>query len=366
MDLTLGLILLLIAIALIFDFTNGFHDAANAIATVVATQALTLRQALAMAALCNLAGAFFTTHVARTIAAGILYPLDDPLLAQLLILAALLGAIAWNLLTWSLGMPSSSSHAIIGGLVGAGVAFGSTQAVQWHSILDKVLLPMLFSPLVGALLAAGLLVSVRFVLQRWPQVTSETLLQHLQVGAGALMAWSHGANDAQKTMGVITLALIQAQLLPHGSTIPWWVILLCAVALSLGTYAGGHRIIVTAGEKITQLNPLSGFVANLGSSLTVSLASLLGFPISTTQVVIGSISGAGYTAYHLEAGAATGTSPIRWETWQTMLSTWLLTLPGAGAIAACCYWGLVGLTQLPWTQLASLLNIHSTVALPLP
>jgi inorganic phosphate transporter, PiT family len=351
MDLTLWLIVILIAIALIFDFTNGFHDAANAIATVVATEALTLRQALLMAALCNLGGAFFSTQVARTIETEILNPLGDPLVGQLLVLAALLGAIAWNLMTWRFGMPSSSSHALIGGLVGAGLALGSTQSVQWQSLVEKVLLPMLLSPLLGALLAAGLLVIVSGLLHRWPTQSAQNLLQRLQVGAGALMAWAHGANDAQKTMGVITLALIQADWLPSDSAIPWWVILICAIALSLGTYAGGQRIIITTGEKITQLNPLSGFVANLGSSLTLSLASLLGFPISTTQVVIGSISGAGYTAHRLQTEPSASTSPIRWQTWQRMVWAWVLTLPGSGAIAALCYWGLIAVSQRPWNQI---------------
>jgi PiT family inorganic phosphate transporter len=322
MEVPLLLLLVVVVIALAFDFTNGFHDSANAIATVVATGALTLKQALLMAGVLNLLGAFVATQVARTIEAGLIRNVGDPITSQYFILAALLGAIFWNILTWYFAMPSSSSHAIVGGLIGAGIVFGHSQDV----------------------VAAVLMAASFYLFRRMHPPYKKDLFRKLQIGSGALMAFSHGSNDAQKTMGVITLALVGAQVLPGGSAIPWWVIGLCAVAMGTGTYLGGKKIITTAGEKITKLEQESGFSANLGGSVVVFAASFMGMPVSTTHVVVGAITGAGYTSHRLGKphGHPEGTpvtvaadlhteleGPVRWEVWRHMATAWILTLPGA-------------------------------------
>jgi len=325
-----GGVILLVAIALLFDVTNGFHDAANAIATVVATRALSLRSALIVAAIANFAGAFLSTRVALTIEQGILErsQLGGHWLG--VIAAALVGAVLWNLLTWYWGLPSSSSHALIGGLVGAAVAQGAANAVRWQGIVQAVVIPMVLSPLLAVAVGMTLMALVEHLLQ-WVGEVPEPRWQHLQILSGTLMAFAHGANDAQKTMGVITLALVSVGQLSPEAGIPLWVIALCAVAIAMGTYGGGERIIHTTGEKITTLDPLSGCMANLSAALTVTAASLVGFPVSTTQVVVGAITGAGYQ-HHPERG-------VNWQTWRHILVAWVLTVPGAAAVAATMVWG---------------------------
>jgi PiT family inorganic phosphate transporter len=346
MELAVLLLLTVVAIALVFDFTNGFHDSANAIATVVATKALSMRQALAMAAVMNLCGAFFATAVAKTIEEGLIRDIGDPLTSQFFVLAALLGAISWNVLTWWLGMPSSSSHAIVGGLVGAGIVYGHRSDVIWSGVINKVLIPMAVSPVVGALVAVVVMLGVFYLFRPMHPNYRRDLFRRMQIGAGALMAFSHGSNDAQKTMGVITLALVGAKFLPAGSDIPWWVIVLCAGAMAGGTWVGGKRIITTAGEKITKLEQESGFAANIAGSLVIFGASNLGMPVSTTHVVIGSITGAGGISHFLrhkwhhkdKETTVTVTAeveaplegPVQWNVWRSMVLAWVLTLPGAG------------------------------------
>lgn len=329
MEVPIFLVITVVLIALAFDFTNGFHDAANAIATVVATKALTMRQALVMAAVLNIIGAFFATAVAKTIESGIISNVGDPLNAQLIVLSALSGAILWNIITWYFGMPSSSSHAIVGGLVGAGVAFHGRSEVVWVNIWEKVVIPMVVSPVFGLLVAAFLMSVIYVTFRGIKKDRRDPMFRKMQIFAGGLMAFSHGSNDAQKTMGVITLALVGAKLLddPTGA-IPWWVILLCALAMGLGTLAGGKRIIETAGHKITKLENESGFAANIGASLTILVCSRLGLPVSTTHVVAGSITGAGLIA---------NKGKIGWATWRHMATAWILTLPGAAGLALVTY-----------------------------
>lgn len=320
--------LAVVIVALAFDFTNGFHDAANAIATVVSTGAMTMRKALLMAAAMNVFGAFFATAVAKTIEEGIILQVGTPVQAQLIVLSALFGAILWNVATWFFGMPSSSSHAIVGGLVGAGVTYGSTRNVVWTNITDKVVVPMLVSPLVGALVAAALMALIFSLFRVIRKQYRTKIFKNLQILAGALMAFSHGSNDAQKTMGVISLALVGGKFLPAGSAIPWWVILLCAAAMGLGTLAGGHKIIETAGKKITTLEHESGFAANIGGSLTILICSRLGLPVSTTHVVVGSITG---------AGLVHRVGKVNWGTWGNMSIAWICTLPGAAGFSTITY-----------------------------
>lgn len=329
MEVPIFVVLAVVVIALAFDFTNGFHDAANAIATVVATNALTIRQALVMAAVLNVLGAFFATAVAKTIESGIITEVGTPLNAQVIVFSALMGAILWNVLTWWFGMPSSSSHAIVGGLIGAGVTYGTTRAVVWTNIIDKVIIPMVLSPLLGMLVAAVLMFAIYRFFKHVKKDHRNRVFRPLQIFAGALMAFSHGSNDAQKTMGVITLALIGANMIddPSGG-IPWWVILLCALAMGLGTLAGGKRIIETAGHKITLIENESGFAANIGASITILLCSRLGLPVSTTHVVVGGITGAGLVA---------NKGKVNWGTWRHMSLAWLLTLPGSAGLAMTVY-----------------------------
>ncbi|MEL7036626.1 MAG: inorganic phosphate transporter [Cyanobacteria bacterium J06592_8] len=373
MELTVILIIALVIIAVAFDFTNGFHDAANAIATVVATKALTMNQALAMAAGFNLLGAFVATGVAETIERGLIHEVDDPLTTQVVIISALLGAISWNVLTWFFGMPSSSSHAIVGGLVGAGLVYGHREEIIWSGVVNKVLIPMVTSPLVGLAIAGILMTILYLFIDGMRQDKRDRLFRKLQIAAGAFMAFSHGSNDAQKTMGVITMALIGANFLPSGSSIPWWVVLVCALAMAAGTYSGGRKIIETAGEKITKLNQESGFIANISGSITIFLASLLGMPVSTTHVVVGSITGAGLAnARHQKSTASSGgvqglvkssgtaaigegmgeaiaiaepelgledepKQAINWSTWKNMATAWIFTLPGSALVGGLMY-----------------------------
>lgn len=329
MEVPIFLVITVLLIALAFDFTNGFHDAANAIATVVATKALTMRQALVMAAVLNVLGAFFATAVAQTIEKGIIKDVGSPITAQIIVLAALLGAIGWNLITWFFAMPSSSSHAIVGGLVGAGVTYGHLHDIIWSTIVDKVVLPMILSPFFGMAVAGVLMLSIYAVFKAIKGAFRDKLFRVMQIFSGGLMAFSHGSNDAQKTMGVITLALIGANVIedPSGG-IPWWVILLCALAMGLGTLAGGKRIIETAGHKITKLENESGFAANIGASITILICSRLGLPVSTTHVVAGSITGAGLVA---------NKGKVNLTTWRHMMIAWVLTLPGSAGLAMVVY-----------------------------
>jgi PiT family inorganic phosphate transporter len=316
-----------VVIALGFDFTNGFHDTANAIATSVGTRALTPRVAVLIASVANLAGAFVTTAVAKNVATGII---DGNLATLQTLLAALFGAIAWNLLTWWLGLPSSSSHALIGGLVGAALVQSGAEGVQWHGLAHKVVIPAIFAPAI-AFAGAFLLLLLLYWVLRWlnPGIASRGFRLG-QLGTGTWVAFTHGANDAQKTMGVIALAIV---LHDNGSvadlTIPTWVKVSAGVAIGLGTYAGGWRIIRTLGQRVFRMEPESGFAAQAAAGTTIYLATKLGYPLSTTHVVSGAVMG---------SGATRRLSAVRWGVAGNIVVAWILTLPAAALVAAGFYW----------------------------
>ena len=324
----LVLVLLVIVIALSFDYTNGFHDAANAIATSVSTRALTPRAALLMAAVMNLVGALLGTGVAETIGSGIV---DAPEGASglVVVLAGLMGAITWNLITWWKGLPSSSSHALIGGLTGAGLASMST--VHWTVILDKVVIPMVASPLVGFLLAYVVMVAVLWIFRNAAPGRTQRRFRVAQTVSAAAMALGHGLQDAQKTMGVIVLALVAAGW-HTGTEIPLWVKLAAASAISLGTYSGGWRIMRTLGRKVIELDPARGFVAeSVSAGVLYTTAFLFHAPISTTHTITSAIMG---------VGATKRASAVRWGVARSIGVAWVLTIPAAAVVAAVLFFVL--------------------------
>ena len=319
------LLIAIIVVALGFDFTNGFHDSANAIATSVSTRALSPRVALLMAAVLNMGGAFVSQHVAKTVGKGIVaLPADS----QTVVLAALIGAICWNLITWYLGLPSSSSHALIGGLVGATLVAVGLSGVEWSGIWHKVVLPMVFSPVVGLLVAFLLMNLLLLLVFRWSPRPVNRVFRLLQPVSAGAVALAHGMNDAQKTMGVIWLALITSGHLSKTAAIPTWVILVAATSISLGTYVGGWRIIRTLGTKVIHLDPIHGFAAETSSAAVIWTASILGYPISTTHTITCSIMGSGATG---------GLSAVKWGVAGNIVWAWLLTIPAAGLVAAGAY-----------------------------
>jgi len=319
------LLVVVVAVALGFDFTNGFHDTANAVATSVSTRAMSPRVAVAVAAAANLAGAFATTAVAKTVGKGII---DTGLANEKTILAALLGAIAWNLFTWWLGLPSSSSHALIGGLVGAALVQSGSRGVQWHGLGHKVAIPSLVSPLIGFLGAFLLLLVAYWVFVKLTPGFANRMFRIGQLGSGAWFAFTHGANDAQKTMGVIALALYESGHLSH-FYIPTWVIVAAGAAIAAGTYVGGWRIMRTVGQRMYSMQPENGFAAQVSGGATLYIASRLGYPISTTHVAAGSIMGAGATRRF---------SAVRWGVAGNIVFAWLLTIPAAGLVAAALFY----------------------------
>ncbi|GAA6413712.1 MAG: anion permease [Bilophila wadsworthia] len=320
------LLILIIIVALIFDFTNGAHDCANAIATVVSTKVLSPRTAVIMAATLNLIGAFLGTKVANTLGSGIVHP-DIVANCQPLVLAALIGAIGWNLFTWHFGIPSSSSHALIGGLMGAAVAYAGFSSLNGGSILTKILLPLVLSPLAG--FGMGLLVMflIMFLCAKCARNKLNTAFTRLQVLSAAFMATSHGMNDAQKTMGVITLALFIFNEI-ETIAVPLWVKCLCAAFMALGTAMGGWKIVKTMGHKIFKLEPVHGFASETSAALVISGASLLGAPISTTHTITACIFGVGSTK-RLTA--------VRWGVAGHLIIAWVLTIPASGLLAACSF-----------------------------
>ncbi|HTE73066.1 MAG TPA: inorganic phosphate transporter [Actinomycetes bacterium] len=321
----LATIIAVIVVALIFDYTNGFHDAANAIATSVSTRALTPRVALLMAAVMNFVGAFLGTKVAKTVFSVLEPPSGEH--ALVVVLAALIGAITWNLTTWYFGLPSSSSHALIGGLVGAGLAGGV--AVQWASVVDKVVIPMFLSPLVGFTLAFLLMLAILWAFRKAKPGPTQRGFRMAQTVSASAMALGHGLQDAQKTMGVIVLALVVGGY-QEGFEIPWWVVVLSAAAISLGTYSGGWRIMRTLGRRIIEIDPARGFAAEtVAASVLYTTAYVFEAPISTTQAITGSIMG---------AGATKGRKAVRWGTAGNILVAWVLTIPMSALVAACVYW----------------------------
>jgi PiT family inorganic phosphate transporter len=324
---TLGLVVL-IAVALGFDYTNGFHDAANAIATSVSTRALTPRTALALAAVFNLAGSLVSVKVANTV--GSIIEAPETTHGLVVVFAAVMGAIAWNLLTWYFGLPSSSSHALIGGLVGAALASHST--VHWSTIVDKVVIPMVLSPLVGFGGALLLMLLVLWLFRRAHPTRTGRGFKYGQWASSAAMSWGHGLQDAQKTMGVITLALlITHHVEPEGdfATVPLWVKFACAIAIAAGTYSGGWRIMRTLGRRVFKLDASSGFAAqSVASGVLMTTAYVYAAPISTTHVITASVMGAGATRKF---------SAVRWGVAGNILAAWILTLPMAALAAAGIY-----------------------------
>jgi phosphate/sulfate permease len=318
-------LVVIVVVALAFDYTNGFHDAANAIAVAVSTKALTPRIALALAAVMNLIGALISTSVAATVGSGIIDPPSGPGGLQV-VFAALIGAITWNLITWYFGLPSSSSHALIGGLVGAALA--ADESVQWLGIVDKVVIPMILSPLVGFVLAYLLMLAILWSFRRRNAHRTERGFRRAQILSSGAMAFGHGTQDAQKTMGIITLALVTAGQL-DSFDVPVWVILASALAISAGTYAGGFRIIRTMGRRIIQLTPAGGFAAQTtASSVMIATATVFAVPVSTTHVTTASVMG---------SGATRRLSAVRWGVAGNIMVAWVLTLPAAALVAAVAY-----------------------------
>ncbi|MEN3585359.1 inorganic phosphate transporter [Streptomyces sp. ZYX-F-203] len=323
-----------IGVALFFTYTNGFHDSANAIATSVSTRALTPRVALLMAAVMNLAGAFLGSGVARTVSEGLI---ETPRgsTGMGILFAALVGAIVWNLITWYFGLPSSSSHALFGGMVGAALAGGT--AVYWSGVIDKIIIPMVVSPLVGLAAGYGVMTAILWAFRRANPHKAKRGFRIAQTVSAAAMALGHGLQDAQKTMGVVVMALVIADVQNQGDPIPVWVKVACAVMLSAGTYAGGWRIMRTLGRKIIELEPPQGFAAeSTGATIMFGSAFLFHAPISTTHVITSSIMG---------AGATKRVNAVRWGVARNIVVGWFITMPAAAVVAALAF-GLVNLLAL--------------------
>jgi PiT family inorganic phosphate transporter len=320
------LLAVIVVVALVFDFTNGAHDSANAIATVVSTKVLSPRTAVMMAAVLNLIGAFLGTEVAQTIGSGIVQA-DMVRGCQALTLSALIGAIVWNLFTWYLGLPSSSSHALIGGLIGSALAYRGGAALNVVSIAEKVLLPLVFSPVAGLLTGYLLMLALSWGLRHAHPGRVNTAFRRLQIVSSAFMATSHGTNDAQKTMGIITLALFAGHHIPD-MVVPDWVKVACALAMAFGTAMGGWKIVRTMGHKIFKLEAVHGFSAETAAAGVIFAASHLGAPISTTHTISASILG---------VGASKRLSAVRWGVAGNMVTAWVLTIPATAGIGAFAF-----------------------------
>ncbi|HEY2693726.1 MAG TPA: anion permease [Streptosporangiaceae bacterium] len=319
------LLVLVVGIALCFDFTNGFHDTGNAMATSIATNALGPRTAVALASVLNVVGAFLSLAVAATIASGLV---DTDLVTLTVVLAGLAGGILWNLLTWYFGIPSSSSHALIGGVIGATIAASGGHAIEWQGLVSKVIIPAGLSPII----AAGVAATGTWLLYRISRSMRDRARSHGfrigQIGSASMVSLAHGTNDAQKTMGVITLALIVNGTLPKDTSAPFWVILTCGLAIGLGTYVGGWRIIRTLGKGLVEIESPQGMAAQSSSAAVILLSASFGYALSTTHVATGSIIG---------TGIGKKGSEVRWPVAGRMASAWLLTLPCAGVIGATAY-----------------------------
>ena len=328
MDATLALPLLiaLIGIALLFDFLNGLHDAANSIATIVSTRVLRPQYAVMWAAFFNfIAFLFFGLHVAETLGRGII---DPSIVSPLVIFAALMGAIIWNVVTWVFGIPSSSSHALIGGLVGAGLAKTGFDAVVWSGLI-KTASAIFLSPALGFFLALVLVLIVSWIFVRQTPFAVDRTFRIMQFISASLYSLGHGGNDAQKTMGIIAVLLYSQGYLGGEFYVPFWVVITCQAAMALGTLMGGWRIVHTMGSKITRLNPMQGFCAETGGALTLFGATWLGIPVSTTHTITGAIIG---------VGAARRVSAVRWGIAGNIVIAWVITMPAGAAIAAAAYW----------------------------
>jgi inorganic phosphate transporter, PiT family len=323
--LGLGIVIGLVLVALAFDFMNGFHDAANSIATVVSTRVLKPYQAVALAAFFNFVAVFiFHLSVASTVGKGII---DQGIVDHYVVLGALVGAISWNLITWWYGIPSSSSHALIGGIVGAGVAKAGTWALIPAGILKTVAFIFL-SPLIGMVLGAALLVMISWIFVRTTPSRVDRLFRRLQLFSSSLYSLGHGGNDAQKTVGIIWMLLIAAGYTGARDPVPMWVVVACYVTIGLGTLFGGWRIVKTMGQRITKIRPVGGFCAELSGSAALFLATGLGIPVSTTHTITGSIVG---------VGAAQNVSAVRWGIAGDLLWAWILTIPCSAFMAAIAW-----------------------------
>ena len=321
------LLLAVIALAVVFDYINGFHDTANAIATSVSTRALRPEYAILMSAAANFVGALTGTAVAKTISSGLATPPGGST-GQTIVAAALIGASIWNLITWRLGIPSSSSHALIGGLLGAVIVAVGTSAIIVDGVVGKVILPLAGSPIAGVIGGFLLMVILLNLFQRANPRRINERFRRLQVLSAAFMAFSHGSNDAQKTMGIMTLALISAGILPPDAKVPLWVIVLAASAISFGTAAGGWRIIRTMGQRVVKLDPVHGFAAETTAATIILGASQFGMPVSTTHVISSAIIG---------VGASDRLSAVRWGVARNIVIAWVLTIPASAIVAALAY-----------------------------
>ena len=323
-DDALFALVVVIVLAVIFDYINGFHDTANAIATSVATRALHPRHAILMATAFNFIGAFAGTAVAKTIGAGLV---DEATSTQAVVAAALLGAIAWNLITWWLGLPSSSSHALIGGLLGATIIAAGVGALKVEGVTGKVLVPMVTSPLIGFTGAFLLMLALYWIFRDAKRKPMARIFRRLQVISAGYMAFSHGSNDAQKTMGIITLALFAGGAIPT-IDVPFWVIVVSASALSLGTAVGGWRIMRTMGHRVVELEPVHGFAAETTAASVLIGTAHFGMPVSTTHVISSAIMG---------VGSARGPKGVRWGVARRILVAWVITIPATGLMAASAW-----------------------------
>ncbi|CAA9409060.1 MAG: Probable low-affinity inorganic phosphate transporter [uncultured Nocardioides sp.] len=322
----LGIIVAVVVIALVFDYTNGFHDAANAIATSISTGALTPRVALAMAAVMNFVGAFLGQEVAKTVSDTISPGAGSA--GLVVVMAGLIGAITWNMITWYFGLPSSSSHALIGGLVGAALAAGVT--ANWDVVIKKVVIPLFLSPVVAFSLGFGVMIAIMWIFRNANPGRANRGFKVAQTISAAAMALGHGLQDAQKTMGVIFLALLTGGYVTETQGLPLWVIFAAAAAISLGTYAGGWRIMRTLGRRIIDLDPPRGFAAeSVAASVLYTTAYVFEAPISTTHTITSAVMG---------VGATKRLSAVRWGVAKSILTAWVLTFPAAGLVAAISYW----------------------------
>jgi len=350
MDLTL-IVVVVVVTALAFDFTNGFHDTANAMATSIATGALRPKVAVIIAGILNLVGAFLSVEVAKTISSGLV---NDALISPVVIFAGLVGAILWNLVTWLFGMPSSSSHALFGGLIGATIVAAGTSAVNFGAVMTKIVLPAVISPLLAGVVALVATYLAYRITTRADDGTTKRGFKAGQIVSASMVALAHGTNDAQKTMGIITLTLITAGVLAPNSGPPFWVILTSGLAIALGTYAGGWRIIQTLGKRVSEIQTPQGFAAETSAATVILTSSHLGFALSTTQVATGAIFG---------AGSGRRLASVQWGVAGQMVIAWALTLPSAAVVGAAAAWlastGTVGTVIVVIVLVAAAAGIYA-------
>jgi PiT family inorganic phosphate transporter len=324
------LLIAVVLLAIFFDFTNGFHDTANAIATSVATRAVSPKVAVIGAALLNFLGAFVSLEVAATVAKGIVLP---GAITLEVVLAGVVAATIWNLITWRFGLPTSSSHALIGGVAGSAAVAAGLGVIQWHGLRDKVLIPSLIAPILGFVIATVLMLGIFWLIRKKAWTRTDKIFKRLQLVSGSFVAFTHGTNDAQKTMGIIALALMAGHA-DKAFHVPLWVVISAAAAMAAGTYLGGWRIIHTLGHKLVKLEPAQGFAAEVTTAGILGTAALFGFPVSTTHTVSGSIMG---------AGVAGSRSTIRWKVTRDIFVAWLITIPCAATLGA----GMQVVARLP-------------------